>query len=103
MSDTTKGVVIPAGWTYLFDLVEAQRVTNAQPPLRFPHARRLIFLATAGAVSLCRDPKGDPVGTAVSTVAADPTIYESGSRLNNESLRTFYAKGGGTLQVECEY
>lgn len=104
MADTTKGIVIPAGWTYLYDLVAAQRVANAQPPLQFPHARRLIFIAAAAAtVFLCSDPKGNPAGIEVSADDINPTIFESGSRLNNESLRNFYAKGGGTLEVHCEY
>lgn len=104
MADTTKGIVIPADWTYLYDLVAAQRVTNGQSPLQFPHARRLIFIAAAaGSVFLCKDPKGNPAGEEVSADDIRPTIRESGTRLNNESLRTYYAKGGGTLELHCEY
>lgn len=104
MADTTSGIVIPADWTYLYDLVAAQRIADGQPPLQFPHARRYIFLAAAaGTVFLCKDPKGNPAGIEVSADDINPTIYESGSRLNNESLRNFYARGGGTLQIDCDY
>ncbi len=103
MADTTFAIPTNAGaWEYLFDLVVARRIATAQMPLQFPHARRLIFLAT-GVVKVCRDPKGNPDGETISTTATAPTIFESGTRLNNESLRNFYVKGGGTLQISCIY
>lgn len=94
MADSTAGIPIPADWTYLFDLVAARRVALGKPPLQFPHARRLIFVASAaGAVFLTKDPTDNPPGIEVSADDINPTIFESGSRLNNESLRTYYAKG----------
>jgi hypothetical protein len=103
MSDTTDGIPTNAGaWEYLYDLIVARRAAVGQMPLQFPHARRVIMLAV-GVVKLCRDPKDDPLGETVSTTVTAPTIFESGSRLNNESLRTFYVRGGGTLQISCEY
>lgn len=102
MADTTKGIVAPAGWTYLYDLVVAQRVTNGQAPLQFPHARRFIMLATAGNVFITRDPKGDPAGVQISVTATAPTIIGGTTNASNESLRNYYIKGGGTLQLDCD-
>jgi len=104
MADTTKGIVIPAGWTYLYDLVAAQRVTNVQPPLQFPHARRLIFLAgAAGTVFLCKDPKGNPAGMAISNDPANPTIRQTGVTAANENLRSWYIKGVANVHIAQEY
>lgn len=103
MSDSTNAVPTNGGaWENLYDLVVARRAAAGQTPLQFPFARRLILLAT-GVVKYCKDPVGAPVGITVSTTATLPTIFESGTRLDNESLRTYFVTGGGTLQVDQEY
>lgn len=102
MADTTDGIPTNAGaWEYLFDLVAARRIAAGQIPLQHPHARRIKMLAT-GVVKICKDPIGNPAGETIPTVAPALT-YTSGTRLNNESLRTYYVRGGGTLQVEMDY
>lgn len=104
MADTTKGIVVPANWTYLYDLITAQRIANGQPPIQFPFACRITFLAAAaGTVFICRDPTGNPAGQEVSADDINPTVFDAGHPIPSESLRTFYVKGGGTLQVDCDY
>lgn len=103
MADTTDGIPTNAGaWEYLYDKIVARRVATGQLPLQFPHARRLSFLAT-GVVKLTKDPKGNPVGETIPESPSAPRVKESGSMMNNESLRNYYVRGGGTLQVDCEY
>lgn len=104
MADATAGIVVPAGWTYLYDLVAARRVTTGQIPLKFPHARRYILLASAAAtVFLTKDPKGNPAGIEISADDLNPTKIEGQGIANIESLRNYYVKGGGTLYLECDY
>jgi hypothetical protein len=106
MADTTAGIVVPNVWTYLYDLVVARRVTTAQMPLKFPHARRFTLISSAaGAIFLTRDPKGNPAGQEVSADDINPTLIEGGGNSNIESLRNFYVKGNAaaTLYLDCDY
>lgn len=100
MAETTDGIPTNAGaWEYLYDLIVARRIVAGQIPLPFPFGRRLKMLAT-GVVKICKNPIGNPVGETIPTTV--PVVFGSGSSLNNESLRTYYVRGGGTLQIEID-
>lgn len=106
MGDSTHGIVPPADWTYLYDLVEARRIVLNKPPLRFMSAIRYTFVASAaGTIFLTNDPTDNPPGMEISADDINPTIRESSGSPHGPSIRNFFVKGNAaaTLQVDCDY
>ena len=104
MSETTGNVLTNAGaWEQLYPLIVARRTALNQAPIPFTSCRRIILLAS-GAVLYCKDPKANPVGVTVSVTPNAPTMFDGGGAKSEcESLRSFYVKGGGLLEVTIDY